>query len=90
LQLREGTTCTRQSDISKYIRYMPDVREAPTPFDVTLEREMYLNKEVSKGSWVAPDQLEELQIHYRDAFNELPSYVIEEPKGQGPSEKRVP
>jgi hypothetical protein len=77
-------------DISKYIRYMPDVPEAPTPFDVTFEPEMYLNKEVSKGSWLAPDQLEELQIRYREALSELPSYVIEEPKGQAPSEKRIP
>jgi hypothetical protein len=76
-------------DISKYIRYMPDVPEAPTPFDVTFEPEMYLNKEVSKGSWLAPDQLEELQIRYRDALTELPSYVIEEPKGQAPSENRA-
>lgn len=77
-------------DISKYIRYMPDVPEAPIPFDVTFEPEMYLNKEVSKGSWLAPDQLEELQIRYREALSELPSYVIEEPKGQAPMEKRVP
>ncbi len=73
-------------DISKYIRSMPDVPEAPTPFDVTFEPEMYLNSEVSKGSWLAPDQLEELQIRYREALDELPSYILEEPKRKAPIE----
>ena len=76
-------------DISKYIRYMPDVPEAPIPFDVTFEPEMYLNKEVSKGSWLAPDQLEELQIRYREALRELPSYILEEPTRHAPSENRA-
>jgi hypothetical protein len=75
-------------DISKYIRHMPDVPEAPTPFEVTFEPQTYLNEEVSKGSWFAPDQLEELQIRYREALSELPSYIFEEPKK--PLEKRVP
>ena len=58
LQLSEGHDLHMPDpDISKYIRYMPDVPEAPTPFDVTFEPEMSLNKEVSKGSWLAPDQL---------------------------------
>jgi hypothetical protein len=39
-------------DISKYIRYMPDVPEAPISFDVSFEPEMYVNKEASKGSWL--------------------------------------
>jgi hypothetical protein len=77
-------------DISKYMRYMPDVPEAPTPFDVTFEPEMYVNKEVSKGSWLAPDQLEELQIYYRDALSELPGYILEEPKRPGQLEERIP
>jgi hypothetical protein len=75
-------------DISKYLRNMPDVPEAPTPFGLTFEPQEYVNKEVSKGSWLAPDQLEELQIRYREALTELPSYVIEEPKT--PLEDRVP
>ena len=75
-------------DISKYLRNMPDVPEAPTPFGLTFEPQEYVNKEVSKGSWLAPDQLEELQIRYREALTELPSYVIEEPKT--PLQDRVP
>jgi hypothetical protein len=75
-------------DISKYIRNMPDVPEAPTPFGITFEPQEYVNKEVSKGSWLAPDQLEELQIRYREALAELPTYVIEEPRM--PLEHRVP
>lgn len=77
-------------DISKYIRHMPDVPEAPTLFDVTFEPEVYVNKEVSKGSWLAPDQLEELQIRYRDALSELPSYILEEPKRSAPIEDKMP
>jgi hypothetical protein len=69
---------------------MPDVSEGPTPFNVTFEPEMYVNTEVSKGSWLAPDQLEELQIRYRDALNELPNYILEEPKRSGLSEERTP
>jgi len=65
-------------DISKYIRYMPDVPEAPVPFDATFEPEEYLVKERSKGSWLAPDQLEELQIRYRDALAVLPAYRIQD------------
>jgi hypothetical protein len=63
-------------DISKYMRNMPDVPTAPVPFDVTFEPQDYLVKEVSKGSWWAPDQLEELGVLYREALSVLPPYSV--------------
>ncbi|MGH7231965.1 MAG: hypothetical protein ACREJU_11500 [Nitrospiraceae bacterium] len=71
-------------DISKYMRNMPDVPTAPVPFDVTFEPQDYLDKEVSKGSWWAPDQLEELHIRYREALAVLPPYSIDGSTRQEP------
>jgi hypothetical protein len=71
-------------DISKYDRQMPNVPEASAQFDVTFEPEEFLIKVVSAGRFWAPDQREEMQIRYRDALSQLPSYPILEP-GSGAS-----
>jgi hypothetical protein len=59
-------------DISKYDRQMPNVPEASAAFDVTFEPEEYLAKVRSAGRLFAPDQLEELQIRYREALTSMP------------------
>ena len=66
-------------DISKYQREQPDVPQAPTPFTASFEPEEYLAGKASKGSWLAPDQLEELQIRYKDALSALPPFKVMTP-----------
>lgn len=77
-------------DISKYIREMPDVAESPTEFSATFEPEDFLEKAVSKGSWLAPDQLEELQIRFRDALKALPPFEIAGPATKEPASRPAP
>jgi hypothetical protein len=61
-------------DVSKYQREMPDVPEAPTPFTLTFDPQDYQVTEISRGSWLAPDQLEELDLQFRRALSELPPF----------------
>ena len=74
-------------DISKYIRELPDVPEAPTAFTVTFEPEEFLDQRSSKGNWLAPDQLEELVIDYRKALASLPPYRAEAADSGTPPQK---
>lgn len=77
-------------DISKYQREMPDVPEAPTPFTVSFEPAEFLTGTTSKGSWLAPNQLEELEIHYRKALSALPPFQITAPSREERSAEPLP
>jgi hypothetical protein len=68
------------SDISKYIRSLPDIPVPPTPFEATFEPEEFLAGQASLGSWFAPDQLEELRILYREALSAVPPYQLSVPQ----------
>ena len=63
-------------DMSKYDRQMPNVPEVSAPFDVIFEPEDYLKAVESKGRFWAPDQREELQIHYREALGSMPAHPV--------------
>lgn len=64
------------SDISKYVRSLPDIPIPPTPFEATFEPEEFLLRQDSLGSWFAPDQLEELRILYRRVLTDVPQYRL--------------
>lgn len=91
LSIRDGTLYLSLSevhdrhgpgpDIGKYDRQMPNVPEASESFDVTFEPEEFLARVRSGGQWFAPDQREELQIHYRDALTAMPRHPLGVPSG---------
>jgi hypothetical protein len=55
-------------DISKYDCQLPNIPEAPALYDVIFEPEEFLVKASSTARFWAPDQREELQIRYQEAF----------------------
>jgi len=58
-------------DISKYGRQLPNIPEASALYDVIFEPEEFLAKASSTARFWAPDQREELQIRYQEAFAAL-------------------
>jgi hypothetical protein len=58
-------------DISKYDRQLPNIPETSASYDVIFEPEEFLAKASSTARFWAPDQREELQIRYQEAFAAL-------------------
>lgn len=78
LLLREVQHAHRPvSDISQYIREMPNIPQAQIAFTLTFDPDQYMVTESAWGSWPAQAPLEALVIRrFREALADLPLYKI--------------